>query len=74
MKQLRKFLLFTFSVPILFLFFRDVADKIFINILGSEFTNLSSYTALLFCLPLMIWSRINIIFSRSLNFEANLTK
>lgn len=74
-KQLRKFLLFTFSVPILFLIFRDVADKIFINILGSEFTNLSSYTAqLLFCLPLMIWSRINIIFSRSLNFEANLTK
>lgn len=74
-KQLRKFLLFTFSVPILFLIFRDVADKIFINILGSEFTTLSSYTAqLLFCLPLMIWSRINIIFSRSLNFEANLTK
>jgi len=74
-KQLRKFLLFTFSVPILFLIFRDVADKIFINILGSEFTNLSSYIAqLLFCLPLMIWSRINIIFSRSLNFEANLTK
>ena len=74
-KQLRKFLLFTFSVPILFLIFRDVADKIFINILGSEFTNLSSFTAqLLFCLPLMIWSRINIIFSRSLNFEANLTK
>ena len=74
-KQLRKFLLFTFSVPILFLIFRDVADKIFINILVSEFTNLSSYTAqLLFCLPLMIWSRINIIFSRSLNFEANLTK
>ena len=74
-KQLRKFLLFTFSVPILFLIFRDVADKIFINILGSEFTNLSSYTVqLLFCLPLMIWSRINIIFSRSLNFEANLTK
>ena len=74
-KQLRKFLLFTFSVPILFLIFKDVADKIFINILGSEFTNLSSYTSqLLFCLPLMIWSRINIIFSRSLNFEANLTK
>lgn len=74
-KQLRKFLLFTFSVPILFLIFRDVADKIFISILGNEFTNLSRYTAqLLFCLPLMIWSRINIIFSRSLNFEASLTK
>jgi hypothetical protein len=44
-------------------------------LLGSEFSDVSTYTSsILFCLPLMVWSRINIIFSRALNFEINLTK
>jgi len=29
---------------------------------------------ILFSLPLMVWSRINIIFSRALGFEVNITK
>ena len=41
----------------------------------AEFDMISEYTyQILFCIPLMVWSRINIIFSRALNFEINLTK
>jgi len=54
---------------------RDIANDVFISLLGSEFSDVSTYTSsILFCLPLMVWSRINIIFSRALNFEINLTK
>ena len=53
----------------------DTANDVFISLLGSEFSDVSTYTSsILFCLPLMVWSRINIIFSRALNFEINLTK
>ena len=73
--QLKKVFFLSFSVPILFFLFRDTANDVFISLLGSEFSDVSTYTSsILFCLPLMVWSRINIIFSRALNFEINLTK
>ena len=73
--QLKKVFFLSFFVPILFFLFRDIANDVFISLLGSEFSDVSTYTSsILFCLPLMVWSRINIIFSRALNFEINLTK
>ena len=73
--QLKKVFFLSFSIPILFFLFRDIANDVFISLLGSEFSDVSTYTSsILFCLPLMVWSRINIIFSRALNFEINLTK
>ena len=73
--QLKKVFFLSFSVPILFFFLRGIANDVFISLLGSEFSDVSTYTSsILFCLPLMVWSRINIIFSRALNFEINLTK
>ena len=43
--------------------------------MDNNFDMVSEYTyQILFCIPLMVWSRINIIFSRALNFEINLTK
>ena len=73
--QLKKVFFLSFSVPILFFLLRNIANDIFISLLGSEFSDVSTYTSsILFCLPLMVWSRINIIFSRALNFEINLTK
>ncbi len=73
--QLKKVFFLSFSVPIIFFLFRDIANDVFISLLGSEFSDVSTYTSsILFCLPLMVWSRINIIFSRALNFEINLTK
>ena len=73
--QLKKVFFLSFSIPVLFFLFRDIANDVFISLLGSEFSDVSTYTSsILFCLPLMVWSRINIIFSRALNFEINLTK
>ena len=73
--QLKKVFFLSFSVPILFFLLRNIANDVFISLLGSEFSDVSKYTSsILFCLPLMVWSRINIIFSRALNFEINLTK
>ncbi len=73
--RLRKVFVFSFSIPILFFLLKDVSGDIFTSLLGNEFSDVSTYAAsILFCLPVMIWSRINIIFSRALNFEINLTK
>ena len=73
--QLKKVFFLSFSIPILFFLLRNIANDVFISLLGSEFSDVSTYTSsILFCLPLMVWSRINIIFSRALNFEINLTK
>ena len=73
--KLRKVFLFSFSIPILFFIFRGFAGDIFTSLLGAEFVNVSSYTSwIMFALPVMVWSRINIIFSRALNFEIRLTK
>ncbi len=50
--RLRKVFLFSFSIPILFYLFKDVAEGIFINVLGNEFNDVAKITsAILFCLP-----------------------
>ena len=73
--KLRKVFLLSFIVPILFIFFKGLASEIFTSLLGEEFSEVSTYTSwILFALPVMVWSRINIIFSRALNFEINITK
>ena len=73
--KLRKVFLLSFTVPILFIFFKGLASEIFTSLLGEEFSEVSTYTSwILFALPIMVWSRINIIFSRALNFEINITK
>ena len=73
--RLRKVFIFSFSIPILFFLVKGLAGDIFISLLGDEFSDVSTYaSSILFCLPVMVWSRINIIFSRALNFEINLTK
>ncbi len=73
--RLRKVFIYSFSIPILFFLLRGFAGDIFVSLLGDEFSDVSTYaSAILFCLPVMVWSRINIIFSRALNFEINLTK
>ena len=73
--KLRKVFLLSFTVPILFIFFKGLASEIFTSLLGKEFSEVSTYTSwILFALPVMVWSRINIIFSRALNFEINITK
>ena len=73
--RLRKVFIFSFSIPILFFLLKGVAGEIFVSLLGNEFSDVSTYaSSILFCLPVMVWSRINIIFSRALNFEINLTK
>ena len=65
----------SFSIPIVYFFFRDFGNTLFVSLLGEEFDMVSEYTyQILFCIPLMVWSRINIIFSRALSFEINLTK
>jgi len=73
--RLRKVFMFSFSIPILFFLLKGVAGDIFVSLLGNDFSDVSTYaSSILFCLPVMVWSRINIIFSRALNFEINITK
>ncbi len=73
--RLRKVFIFSFSIPILFFLLKGVAGDIFVSLLGDDFIDVSTYaSSILFCLPVMVWSRINIIFSRALNFEINITK
>ena len=73
--RLRKVFIFSFSIPILFFLLKGVAGDIFVYLLGNDFIDVSKYaSSILFCLPVMVWSRINIIFSRALNFEINITK
>ncbi len=73
--RLIKVFFVSFLIPISYFLFKDFGNIIFITLLGQEFGMVSEYTyQILFCIPLMVWSRINIIFSRALNFEINLTK
>ena len=73
--RLTKVFYASFSIPIIYFIFKDIGNSIFTNLLGDEFDMVSEYTyQILFCIPLMVWSRINIIFSRALNFEINLSK
>ena len=74
-RRLIKVFFVSFLIPISYFLFKDFGNNIFITLLGQEFDMVSEYTyQILFCIPLMVWSRINIIFSRALNFEINLTK
>ena len=73
--RLTKVFYASFAIPIIYFIFKDIGNSIFTNLLGDEFDMVSDYTyQILFCIPLMVWSRINIIFSRALNFEINLSK
>ena len=73
--RLKRVFLFSFIIPITFYLLRDTAGNILVSLLGEDFREVSSQTSLiLFSLPLMVWSRINIIFSRALGFEVNITK
>jgi O-antigen/teichoic acid export membrane protein len=73
--RLRRVFVLSFAIPISFFLFRGLASELFISLLGSDFSKVSTYTSwILFALPVMVWSRINIIFSRALDFEFNLTK
>ena len=73
--KLKRVFLLSFLIPIAFFFFKGIASELFISLLGTDFSEVSTYTSwILFALPVMVWSRINIIFSRALNFEINLTK
>lgn len=67
--------LLTFTIPIIFYFSKDIVGNIIVSLLGDTFSEVALQTSMiLFCLPLMVWSRINIIFSRALGFEINITK
>ena len=73
--RLRRVFVLSFSIPISFFLLRGLASELFISLLGSDFSEVSTYTSwILFALPVMVWSRVNIIFSRALDFEFNLTK
>ena len=73
--RLKKVFMFSFIFPIIFFLLRDTAGEVLVSLLGEEFREVSFQTSLiLFALPLMVWSRINIIFSRALGFEINITK
>jgi O-antigen/teichoic acid export membrane protein len=73
--KLKKIVLISFTIPVIFFIFKNLASNIFIRLLGEDFSDVADYTAsILFCLPLMVWSRINIIFSRALNFEIPISK
>ena len=73
--RLKKVFFFSFIIPVTFYLLRDTAGNILVSLLGEEFRDVSFQTSLiLFSLPLMVWSRINIIFSRALGFEVNITK
>ncbi len=73
--RLKRVFFFSFIIPITFYLLRNTAGDILVSLLGEDFRDVSSQTSLiLFSLPLMVWSRINIIFSRALGFEVNITK
>ena len=73
--RLKKVFFLSFIIPITFYLLRDTAGNFLVSLLGEEFREVSFQTSLiLFSLPLMVWSRINIIFSRALGFEVNITK
>ena len=73
--RLKRVFFFSFIIPVTFYLLRDTAGDILVSLLGEDFSEVSSQTSLiLFSLPLMVWSRINIIFSRALGFEVNITK
>jgi O-antigen/teichoic acid export membrane protein len=74
-KKLFIFSVMLFSIPLIYYFFVDLGTEIFTLLLGSEFKDVSKFTfQVLFALPLMVWSRVNIIYARALNYEIKITK
>ena len=62
-------------IPLLYLVLENAANNIFINVLGTEFIHLASiFRVVIFSLPFMLWSRVNVIFARAMHFEINLFK
>ena len=73
--KLRIVILISLFIPIAYILLEDIANSVFINVLGAEFDNLASiFSVVIFSLPFMLWSRINIIFARAMHYEVNLFK
>ena len=73
--KLRIVILISLFIPIAYILLEDIANSVFTNILGAEFENLASiFSVVIFSLPFMLWSRINIIFARAMHYEVNLFK
>ena len=73
--KLRIVILISLLIPIAYFLLEDIANSVFINVLGAEFENLASiFSVVIFSLPFMLWSRINIIFARAMHYEVNLFK
>ena len=73
--KLRIVILISLFIPIAYILLEDIANSVFINVLGAEFENLASiFSVVIFSLPFMLWSRINIIFARAMHYEVNLFK
>ena len=73
--KLRIVILISLLIPVVYILLEDIASSVFINVLGAEFENLASiFSVVIFSLPFMLWSRINIIFARAMHYEVNLFK
>ena len=73
--KLKLVILVSLFIPLLYLVLENAANNIFINVLGTEFIDLASiFRVVIFSLPFMLWSRVNIIFARAMHFEINLFK
>lgn len=73
--KLKLVILVSLLIPLLYLVLENAANNIFINVLGTEFIDLASiFRVVIFSLPFMLWSRVNIIFARAMHFEINLFK
>ena len=73
--KLRIVILISLLIPFTYILLENVAKNVFINVLGSEFENLASiFSVVIFSLPFMLWSRINIIFARAMHYEIDLFK
>ncbi len=73
--KLRIVILISLLIPTAYILLEDIANNIFINVLGTEFENLASiFSVVIFSLPFMLWSRINIIFARAMHYEVSLFK
>lgn len=73
--KLKLVILVSLFIPLLYLVLENTANNIFINVLGTEFIHLASiFRVVIFSLPFMLWSRVNIIFARAMHFEINLFK
>ena len=73
--KLKLVILVSLFIPLLYLVLENAANNIFVNVLGTEFIDLASiFRVVIFSLPFMLWSRVNIIFARAMHFEINLFK